>query len=182
MAILDSTAQDKNAMPVTDSVRYEANRVAELYAYLQLNGVASTTVATTPGVTIATTASKVKTTNATVLRNSGAMNALAASDDFWTLTGGVLAVSKFRRYLLCASAADAASIIVSDDAATAAACVFPNLPANGIAIVGVLTVATDASTTFTAGTTLLSAAGITDTYIDGIDADVLRSFSRRLDP
>ena len=39
--------------------------------------------------------------------------------------------------------------------------------------VGVLTVATGASTTFTPGTTDLDAAGITDTYIDGIDQSLL---------
>jgi hypothetical protein len=41
-----------------------------------------------------------------------------------------------------------------------------------VAIVGVLTVATDSTHTFTPGTTLLGAAGITATYIDGIDISV----------
>lgn len=173
MPITDSVSQGSGDYPALDKVRQEYNKLAAAHTYFLLNGVASTTVATTPGVTIATTASKVKTANATVLRNAGALNALSASDDFWTLDGGVLAALSFRRYLLLCDASDAASVLASDDSTvSAASCRWHTLPANGLAIVGVLTVATAAATTFTPATTLLSAAGITDTYIDGIDVDV----------
>ena len=172
MPIADSVGQGEGYF-TRDQVRVELNKLMQAHSYFALNGLASTTVATTPLVAIATTATKVKTTNATVLRNAGALNALGASDDFWTLTGGVLAESSFRRYLLLANASDTASVLASDDSTvSAAACRWSTLPANGTAIVGILTVATDASTTFTPGTTELSAAGITDTYIDGFDITV----------
>lgn len=172
MPVTDSNAQGQGEYFARDLVRQELNKLMQAHTYYLLNGLASTTIATTPAVAIATTASKVKTTNATVLRNAGVLNALAASDDFWTLTGGVLAVSSFRRYLLLCDASDTATVLASDDATTAAACRWVSLPDNGVAIVGILTVATDASTTFTPGTTLLSAAGITDTYVDGVDISV----------
>jgi hypothetical protein len=172
MSINDTVVMDKNAPPVTDSVRVAYNLAVRDLIYFMLNRVVHAAAASMPVCATATTTSKVKTTNACTLVNAGAVNALAATDNFWTLTGGDLAVSSFRRYLLCADASDAASVIASTDAATAAACRFPNLPANGVAIVGVLTVATDATHTFTPGTTLLGAAGITATYIDGIDINV----------
>ena len=173
MPVTDSTAQGQGEYFARDLVRQEHNKLAQAHTYFSLNGMASTTVATTPGVTIGTTASKVKTANATVLRNAGVLNALAASDDFWTLTGGVLAVSSFRRYLLLCDASDAASVLASDDSTvSAAACRWSTMPANGTAIVGILTVATDATHTFTPATTLLSDAGITDTYVDGWDISV----------
>lgn len=173
MPITDTTAQGTGDYFARDTVRQEYNKLAAWTSYIGLNGVASTTVATAPVCDIATTATKVKTTNATVLRNAGALNALAASDDFWTLTGGVLAVSSFRRYLLLCDASDVATVLASDDVTTAAAdCRWTTQPANGQAIVGIVTVATNGSTTFTPGTTNLSAAGITDTYIDGWDISV----------
>lgn len=173
MPVTDTVAQSGSDYFARDTVRAELNKLMQAHTYFMLNGLASTTVATTPAVTIATTASQVKTTNATVLRNAGVLNALAASDDFWTLTGGDLAASSFRRYLLLCDAADAASVLASDDSTVdAASCRWSSLPPNGTAIVGILTVATAAATTFTPGTTLLSAAGITDTYVDGVDISV----------
>lgn len=173
MPVTDTVAQSGSDYFARDTVRAELNKLMQAHTYFMLNGVASTTVATAPVVDIATTASKVKTTNATVLRNAGALNALAATDDFWTLTGPDLAASSFRRYLLLCDASDTATVMASTDSTTSAAdCRWSTLPPNGTAIVGILTVATAAATTFTPGTTLLSAAGITDTYIDGIDISV----------
>lgn len=173
MPITDSTAQGTSGYPAYDMTRQMYNKLAAWVSYAMLNGIASGTVAATPAVTIATTTTMVKTTNATVLLNAGVMNALAASDNFWTLTGGVLAASSFRRYLLLCDAADAASVLASDDSTvSAAACRWATQPPNGTAIVGILTVATDASTTFTPAVTALSASGITDTYVDGWDISV----------
>lgn len=170
-----TVTQVPSSQPAMDTVRQQYNLLQLESIYHRLNGLASTTIATLPVCARGTTASKVKTTADTVLRNAGALNAFAATDDAWTLTGGVLAVSSFRRYLLLADAADARSVQASTDAATAAACVWGAPPANGLAIVGILTVATDATHTFTPATTLLSAAGITDTYIDGTDIGVYLS-------
>ena len=173
MSISDSVSQGVGDYPALDKVRQEYNKLAAWVSYSGLNGIASGTVAATPAVTIATDTAKVKTTNATVLLNAGVMNALSASDDFWTLTGGVLAALSFRRYLLLCDASDAASVLASDDSTvSAASCRWSTIPANGLAIVGILTVATAAATTFTPGTTALSASGVTDTYVDGWDVGV----------
>lgn len=170
MSVNDSVAQDKSSYFSTDSVRANLNALVADFAYFILNGVRSATVATMPVCARATTASKVKTTNATVLNESGAAVALAATDNYWTLTGGNLAAGFARRYLLL-DTAGVASVLASADAATAAACRWASRPANGSAIVGVLTIV-NATNPFIPGTTLLSAAGVTDTYIDGIDINV----------
>jgi hypothetical protein len=173
MSISDSTAQDRNTSFAYDTLRQQFNLLVAETNYFRLNGLASSTVATAPVVATATTTSKVKTTNATVVRSAGALVALGATDNYWTLTGGDLAVSSFRRYLLCTNAAGTASVVASGDSiVSAAACRWSALPAAGVAILGILTVATDSTHTFTPATTLLGAAGITATYVDGIDVGV----------
>lgn len=170
MPVVDTVSQAVGDVVAYDVVRQQYNQLAKAVSYFALNGVMSTTTATLPAVTIATNTTGVRTTQATVLKNAGVANALASTDNFWTLTGGILAASSFRRYLLLCDASDTASVLASDDVTTAAAdCRWSTLPANGTAIVGILTVATGAATTFEPGVTALSAAGITDTYIDGID-------------
>jgi hypothetical protein len=174
--ISDRTSQttSQNPSPALDLVRANQNVFLGDYIYFLLNGVMSTTVATQPVCAQATTASKAKTTNATVLREAGAAFALAATDNYWTLApaASVLAVASFRRYLLIDTAGVASVLASNDSTVSAASCRFPALPANGSAVVGVLTVATDATHTFTPATTALNAAGITATFIDGIDINV----------
>jgi len=129
------------------------------------NGVlASAAVAT------ATVTSQVKTvTNPTPFVVDGQILSLAASDNFWTLTGGVQAISSWNKWLLLVNAAGAASVAVGTaSTVSAAAVVLPAIPASK-AVFGVLTVATDGTHTFTPGTTLLGAAGITATYVQGLD-------------
>lgn len=163
---------DKDSYPVGVSTRDQLNQLIRDFYYFTQNGVMSSTVATQPLCARGGTAQKVKTTNATVLKENGAAVALAATDDYWTLAPvGVLAVSSFRRFLLL-DTAGVASVQASTDAATAAGCTWTNRPAAGTAIVGILTVATDATHTFTPATTALNAAGITATFIDGIDDSV----------
>jgi hypothetical protein len=170
---IKTVAADKDTFPVRDTIRQQLNKLIQDFWYLQLNNLAATTIATLPVCAIATVTSKVKTTAATVLLNAGALKALAATDNFWTLTGGVLAVNSFRRYLLLCDAVGTATVMASTDAATAAACAFPTWPPGGTAIVGIVTVATDATHPFTPATTLLGAAGITATFIDGNDDSVI---------
>ena len=170
MPVTDSTAQDKSSYPAFDTARAMLSILVADFNYFFLNGVASTTVATMPLCARATTASKVKTTNASTLREAGAVVALAATDNYWTLTGGNLAAGFARRYALI-DTAGVASVLASTDAATSAACRWLTRPANGAAIVGILTIV-NATNPFIPGTTLLSAAGVTDTYIDGIDINV----------
>lgn len=127
-------------------------------------------VAGKASVAIGTTTSKVKTTNQTDFFINGSVFRKAAADDFWTLTGAVQPISSWRKYLLCVDNAGAATVVQSpsDSLVSAAAVVLPALPANKC-VFGVLTVATNGATTFTPGTTLLGAAGITATFVDGED-------------
>lgn len=165
---------DRDTNSVRDTLRQEFNKLRAEFNYFAMNGLMSTTVATLPACARATTASKVKTTNATVTKHSGVANAVGATDNAWTLTGADIAIGAFRRYLLLVSAADAFTVQASTDAATAALCTWTKLPADGLAIVGILTIQ-NATNLFTPGTTLLSAAGVTDTYIDGYDDSVFLS-------
>lgn len=163
-------ASDKDSPFTTQSVRAQYNALVSSFNYLLMNGLISSTIATQPACARATTASKVKTTNATVLKESGVAVALAGSDNFWTLTGANLAAGFFRRYLLL-DTAGVASVLSSSDALTKALCAWPNLPADGTSIVGIITIQ-NVTNPFIPATTLLSAAGVTDTYIDGIDDSV----------
>lgn len=167
-----AVTQHPSSQPAMDEVRQEHNQAVRDLNYLLLNRIIAATAATYPVCAMAGTKSKAKTTNATVVLNAGVVNAVGATDNAWTLTGGVLAVSKFRKYLLLVDAADAFTVQASSDAAAAADCLFGGLPANGLTILGVLTVATDATHTFTPATTLLDDAGITATFIDGYDINV----------
>ena len=114
-----------------------------------------------------TTTSKVKVAQATVCLNNGVVNAVGITDDAWTLTGANLATGYSRKYLLLVDAADAFTVQASDDKASAADCRFSSRPADGKCILGILTVTNASGADFVPGTTLLGAAGITATYIDG---------------
>jgi hypothetical protein len=171
--ISDTTAQDKNSYFSLDTVRAQYNQLAQDFSYFLLNNIMSSTTATLPQCNTATVTSQCKTTQATVALCAGVANPVAATDNAWTLTGAVLAVSSFRRYLLLVDASDVFTVLASADSTVgASSCRWASRPANGQAILGVLTVATDSTHTFTPGTTLLGAAGITATYIDGIDVNV----------
>jgi len=169
---LSSVAFDPSSSAIgTDTLREWFNKFVSYIYYTSRNGVISTTVATLPLVATAGTATKVKTTNATVVKNAGVANAVAASDDAWTLTGAALAIGSFRRYLLLVSSADAFTVLASNDAASAAACEFPRLPADGLAIVGILTLSSTA--VFTPATTAISDAAVTEVYTDGHEDDAV---------
>jgi hypothetical protein len=111
----------------------------------------------------------------------------AATDDEFILTGAVVPVSSFNKYLLMRDSANVASIIEGIPASTAAGVRFPALPANK-ACVGYVQVATNGATTFTPGVTALNAAGITATFVNGLDrrccarCKSTRSSSGRDDP
>lgn len=145
-----------------DYVRQSLNK---LVAWLD---AVENSVAGKAGVATGTTTSKVKTANQVDFFINGSVFRKAATDDFWTLTGSTVAISSFQKWLLCVDSSGAASVVIGTAASTAAGVVLPALPANK-SVFGVLTVATDASHTFIPGTTLLGAAGITATYVDGLD-------------
>lgn len=170
MSVNDTVAQDTTTNFTFDQVRVQLNNLIRDFAYHRANGLSPAAILT-PIVARGTTASKVKTTQATHTIHSGVQVAAAAVDDAWTLTGGTLAAGFVRRYLLLRSAGGVFTVLASDDQTTAAACRWAQRPADGLAIMGILTVA-NATNPFVPGTTLLSATGVTDTYQDGVDANV----------
>jgi hypothetical protein len=169
-----TTVADRDSLPSRDSVRQQLNKKIADFYYFMLNRIVAATLATLPAVARATVASQVKITNATVFMNNGVARAQGATDNFWTLTGANLAAGFFRRYLLLIDAAGVASVQASTDAATQALCQFTALPAAGLTIAGILTIQ-NVTNPFIPGTTLLSAAGVTDTYMDGYDDSVFQS-------
>jgi len=120
------------------------------------------------GVATATVTSQVKTVTAsTPYVVDGVILAKAATDNFWTLTGATFAAGLTNKWLLLVDAAGVASVVIGTPAATAAAVVLPALPVSK-AVFGVLTVV-NATNPFIPGTTLLGAAGVTATYVQGFD-------------
>ena len=135
-----------------------------------------------PVLATATVTSQVKTTGAAGFTVGGQLYSKAATDNFWTLSGAVVPINSWQKYLLMVSDAGAASVqegVASSISAAAvgwgnvvaAAGANPKNPWAALCsvlnasrcIFGVVTVATNGSTTFTPGTTLLGAAGITTT-------------------
>lgn len=183
MSATDSAAQDKNSVFVNDTVRSNANNIAKDQQYYFFNRPAwqvSTAAVAPPVVARAGTASKVKTTATTQLYVNGIPLSLTATDNLWTLTGANLAAGSVRAYQLLwdgTSATTVVSVAQSNDllianyanaAAAIAALRWPANPAGGTVIVGILNIA-NVTNAFIPGTTLLSATGVTDTYVDGPD-------------
>ncbi len=132
------------------------------------------------------TAAKVKTTADITLMIQGAFYALATTDDYWTLSGTVVAAASWQKYALLTDTSGTASIQEATQSLVSAAAVSwknvsgmsswaPFLTMLGAtkALVGVLTIATDATHPFTPGTTALNAAGITATFVNGLDQTLL---------
>lgn len=146
---------------------------------------------TAAGVATATVTSQVKTVNTLTYTIAGAFKSKGATDNFWTLgvagSNTLVPASSFQKYALLIDAAGAATVQeATANNVSAATVAWANVSKVGDfapfltvvagatkAVVGILTVATDATHTFTPGTTLLGAAGITATYIDGVDPSLL---------
>lgn len=143
------------------------------------------------GAATAATTSKVKTTATLPFTVGGKLFSLGATDNFWTLAGVVVAVGSFQKYALMVDDAGVATVQEATQASTAALVNWQNVTAQAKAnpqnawapiiamlaasrcVAAILTVATDATHTFTPGTTLLGAAGITATYSGGIDPSLM---------
>lgn len=187
MSVLDSAAISKNENPATLATQAMLNSAIKDYNYMLFNRpawqVAAAAVAP-PVCATATVTSQVKTTATTQLYLNGIPKSLTATDNLWTLTGGNLAIGSVRSYLLLwdgTSATTVVSVQASNDLVIAnfasatvaiAALRWSSLPPTGTGIVGIVNIA-NVTNLFTPGTTLLGAAGVTATYVDGIDQRVL---------
>ena len=125
---------------------------------------------TEAGLTEGTNAHTIKTVNTFTYRiasSTGLGTALynkTATDNIAMTACDVQAVSTYCLYLVSIDSGGTVTVTKGDETATNIA-VLPDLPANN-APIGYFKIVTDASTTFTSGTTDLSAAGITETYDD----------------
>lgn len=122
------------------------------------------------GVAEGTNAGTIKTTNAVTFSIDGRMYAKAATDNIaWGTGHAVQAASTTRYYAVCINAAGTVSTVQGDAGGG-----FPEKAAS-TCLLGFAKVVTGAST-FTPGTTDLSAANITGTYIDVAIAPLVTSF------
>jgi len=128
------------------------------------------------GNATATTTSKVKTANTLTYLINGAFKSKGATDNFWTLTGSAVtagAGGATMHWALCIDGSGAASV-VQGPTNQGSTTVWTPAPANllpaDLCIAGIVKVSLTATTVFTPGTTLLGAAGVTTTYVDGMDA------------
>lgn len=143
-------------------------------------------ILTSGAIAIGTTTTKVQAAADITFTIGGAFFLKGDTDDLWTLSGSVVPASSWQKYLLLLDSAGTASIQEATPSQVSADAVSwtnvnhlspwgPLLSVldDGKVIAGVLTIATDATHTFTPGTTALSATGITDTYTNGIDGSLL---------
>lgn len=118
-----------------------------------------------PGLIIASAVTKIKTATTVIYCINGRNYSKAATDNITITAGAVQAVSTFCKYLVSVNAAGAVTTTKGEDAATAALALVPELPDDN-APLGYFQVETSGAGTFTAGTTALDAAHVTDTYVD----------------
>lgn len=118
------------------------------------------------GLTEGTNANTIKTATAVAYSINGKAGSLGATDNLAMTACAVQPISTYCKYLVSV-ALDGSTVTTTkgNNAATAALALLPELPASS-APIGYFQILTDASTTFTSGTTDLSAAGITETYQD----------------
>jgi hypothetical protein len=166
--------QRPSSQPAFDETRQEHNNLVDDDNYHHMNyGFGSA------GLAIATVTSQVKSTIAAVVCAGGAFTASkAATDNEWTLgvagSNTNVATGFTQKYLLLRDAANVPTVQEGIQALTAAGVTFGPMPA-GKACVGVMTVVNTSGANFVPGTTLLGAAGIATTFVNGVDPVMLRA-------
>lgn len=111
------------------------------------------------GLAEGTNSATIKTTSTISFSIAGILYSLAATDNIAVTATGVQAISTTLLYLVCVNAAGAVLTVVGT------ATDLPAVP-SGYCPIGAFKIVTDASHTFTPGTTDMSAAGITATFVD----------------
>jgi hypothetical protein len=136
----------------------------------------SNAVYTAAGSAQATNTTGVKSVNTTTFTIDGVFKSKTATDPLWTLTGTAVTAGgsgATMHYALCLNASGTASV-VQGPTNQGSTTVWTPAPANqlpaDIAIVATIKISLAAATVFTPGTTSLSAAGVTSTFEDGMDA------------
>jgi hypothetical protein len=118
-----------------------------------------------PVLATGTAGATIKTTNAISFINQWLLKVKAAADNIAIAAGTVVPISSFCKFLVCLQANGTVTFTQGNIAATAGAALLPAVPQNETPL-GYFQIATNGATTYTPGTTLNSAAGITATYVD----------------
>ncbi len=193
MSVNDTIVEDKDSYGARQTTRQQLDNLVRDVAYFFTHRpawqVAAAAVAP-PVLATATVTTQVKSTATTQLMVNGVLTSLTATDPLLLVaqiqTGDPnnLAIGSVRRWQVCWDATNATTVITcrpSNDNVIAnfasstlalAACRWGNLPPKGTVIVGVAS-NVNVTNLFTPGTTLLGAAGVTATYIDGPDQNCL---------
>lgn len=121
------------------------------------------------GLAIATTTSRIRTTNLTKFMAGGIYGTVAGTDNAIVLGADCnMIANQFLVVVVYVDALGALSYKASSAAASLAACKWPSTPV-GKAIVGFVTIGSGAGT-FTGGTTALTGGTVTVTYTDTLGA------------
>ncbi|MBZ0158400.1 MAG: hypothetical protein K8I29_19555 [Alphaproteobacteria bacterium] len=117
------------------------------------------------GLAEGTNAATIKTANAVTYCINGKVYSKAGTDNIAITAAAAQSAETFCKYLVSINAGGTVTVTKGEEAATSAAALLPELPADS-APLGYFEIETAAATTYTAGTTDNGAAGITDTYVD----------------
>lgn len=122
---------------------------------------------TAAGLAEGTNANTYKTTATLAYTSDGVIKSKGATDNIaMTSTAGTVPPSSAALYAVWIDSSGNFSNSRGPVVAAADPCPIPTAPANNLTLVGLIKVVTNASTTFTPGSTDLGAAGVTDTYYD----------------
>lgn len=158
------------------------DRIDEIHDYLTTLATALNTALTAvnlanktqcfnaAGLAEGTTAATFKTTNAITYTIDGVRYTKAATDDLAFTAAAVQATDTNCIYLVCIDASGTVSTVKGTAVAAASAASCP-APTAATCPIGWIHVATASAATFTAGTTDLGAANVTDTFVDFVGAN-----------
>jgi hypothetical protein len=122
---------------------------------------------TAAGLAEGTNANTYKTVNTLAYTINGVFKSKGATDNIaMTSTAGTVPPSSAALYAVWIDTSGTLSNTRGPVVAAADPCPVPTQTTANVALVGLIKVVTDASTTFTPGSTDLGAAGVTDTYFD----------------
>lgn len=122
---------------------------------------------TAAGVAEGTNANTYKTTNTLTYTSNGVFKSKGATDNVAFTSGiGTVPPASAALYAVWIDSAGNFSNTRGPVVAAGEPCPVPTASATGLTLVGMIKVTTDGSTTFTPGSTDLSASGITDAYMD----------------
>lgn len=122
---------------------------------------------TAAGLAEGTNSATFKTANTLTYTNNGVFKSKSATDNLTFSSGHTaLASSQACLFGVWVNASGTVSTSQGPIVVAGEVCPVPNAPANGLTLVGLIKVTTDASTAFTPGTTDLGASGVTDAYTD----------------